>query len=80
MEIDAMPEPLRSVTAVAAALGGYLRELGKARVGDRLLIEQGVEMGPPSTITILVGAGTVLVTGTAAAIPTKPAGRSRATA
>ena len=56
--------------AAAAALGGYLREMGNARVGDRLLIEQGVEMGRPSTITILLGADTVLVTGTAAAIPT----------
>ena len=56
--------------AAAAAFGGYLRALGRVQVGDRLVIEQGVEMGRPSTITILVGASTILVTGTAAAIPT----------
>jgi PhzF family phenazine biosynthesis protein len=59
--------------AAAAALGGYLRALGKVRAGERLIIEQGIEMGRPSTIDILIAASAVLVTGTAAPIPASPA-------
>jgi PhzF family phenazine biosynthesis protein len=59
--------------AAAAALAGYLRTLGAARAGDRLIIEQGVEMGRPSTIDTLIAATTALVTGTATRIPTSPA-------
>lgn len=59
--------------AAAAAFGGYLRELGRARPGDQLVLEQGVEMGRTSLIAITIGRSTVMVTGTATAITAGPA-------
>jgi PhzF family phenazine biosynthesis protein len=57
--------------AAAAALGGYLRELGLVTPPARFTIHQGVDMGRPSRITVDVfdadsGIG---VTGTAVPIP-----------
>jgi predicted PhzF superfamily epimerase YddE/YHI9 len=57
--------------AATAALDDYLREIGRAQVGDRLVIEQGVEMVRPSIITINLGTDTVLVSVAAVAIPTE---------
>ncbi len=65
--------------AAAAAFGGYLRELGRARPGDQLVIEQGVEMGRPSVIAIRIGRDTVMVTGTATVIPEKTVEGGRGT-
>ncbi|MFJ7341014.1 PhzF family phenazine biosynthesis protein [Streptomyces sp. NPDC101110] len=42
--------------AAAAALGGYLRELGLVRTPATLTIHQGADMGRPSTITVTVPA------------------------
>lgn len=55
--------------AAAAALCGYLRAVGRVRPGDRLVIEQGVELGRPSIISCRIGAASVLVSGTATPIP-----------
>ncbi|MFE0473180.1 PhzF family phenazine biosynthesis protein [Streptomyces sp. NPDC058947] len=57
--------------AAAAALGGYLRELGLVTPPATLTIHQGVAMGRPSVITVSVpeGADTgIAVTGTAVRI------------
>lgn len=56
--------------AAAAALGGYLRDLGWPH-GGSIAISQGVDMGMPSSLTVTIGdtPGTsVLVSGTARSI------------
>ena len=54
--------------AAAAALGGYLRELGVIQVPTGMTVYQGYDMGRPSTITVSIpadpGSG-IAVTGTA---------------
>lgn len=58
--------------AAAAALGGYLRELGLVDAPVRLTVEQGVELGRPSLLTVDVPAGAgegISVSGTAVPIP-----------
>lgn len=58
--------------AAAAALGGYLRELGAIALPVRLTIRQGAEMGRPSVLTVDVAAGTggIRVSGTAVPMAT----------
>ncbi|WP_306950239.1 PhzF family phenazine biosynthesis protein [Streptomyces sp. B4I13] len=54
--------------AAAAALGGYLRELGLVSPPKTLTIHQGADMGRPSTLTVSVPGGRdsgIGVTGTA---------------
>ncbi|MFK3732681.1 PhzF family phenazine biosynthesis protein [Streptomyces sp. NPDC088090] len=54
--------------AAAAALGGYLRELGLVDTPAVLTVHQGVDMGRPSLLTVGVpadGASGIEVTGTA---------------
>jgi PhzF family phenazine biosynthesis protein len=53
--------------AAAAALGGYLRELGLVDVPAELTVHQGDDMGRPSLLTVRVpaGAGGIEVGGTA---------------
>lgn len=57
--------------AAAAALGGYLRELGLVATPARITVHQGHDMGRPSTITVTIpaapGSG-IAVTGTAVAL------------
>ncbi|MGO0578184.1 PhzF family phenazine biosynthesis protein [Ornithinimicrobium panacihumi] len=53
--------------AAAAALAAYLRGIGKLQVGDQLTIQQGIEMGRPSTLYITLQPQTALITG--AAVP-----------
>jgi PhzF family phenazine biosynthesis protein len=58
--------------AAAAALGGYLRELGRLEVPTRFTVRQGEVMGRPGVITVDVPADPasgIDVTGTAVAIP-----------
>ena len=58
--------------AAAAALGGYLRELGLVHAPARVTVEQGIEMGRPSLITVDIPAPAssgIRVTGTAVALP-----------
>ncbi|HEU4490371.1 MAG TPA: PhzF family phenazine biosynthesis isomerase [Jiangellales bacterium] len=55
--------------AAAAAFGAYLRELGRARPGDRLVLLQGEDMGRPSRLDVEVGAERVRVGGRAVTIP-----------
>jgi PhzF family phenazine biosynthesis protein len=58
--------------AAAAALGGYLRELGLVDPPARLTVHQGVDMGRPSllTVQIPIGEGTgIAVSGTAVPLP-----------
>lgn len=55
--------------AAAAALGGYLRELGLLAPPARFIVDQGVEMGRPSRLVVDVPAsGGIDVSGTAVAI------------
>ncbi|MGI5182842.1 PhzF family phenazine biosynthesis protein [Dactylosporangium sp. CA-152071] len=57
--------------AAAAALGGYLRELGLVEVPATLRVHQGDDMGRPSLVTVEVAADPgsgVAVTGTAVPI------------
>ena len=56
--------------AAAAALGGYLRELGAVSVPATVTIDQGIELGRPSllTVTIPAGDGGISVAGTAVPI------------
>jgi PhzF family phenazine biosynthesis protein len=56
--------------AAAAALGGYLRELGLVTPPERLTIHQGDDMGRPSVLTVDVPEGDtgIMVTGTAVAL------------
>jgi PhzF family phenazine biosynthesis protein len=51
--------------AAAAALGGYLRDLGRAEAGTPITVRQGDEMGRPSVLIVdpYVGNGQVAVTG-----------------
>jgi PhzF family phenazine biosynthesis protein len=57
--------------AAAAALGGYLRELGLIPVPSVITIHQGQDMGRPGLITVSIPAGAaagLAVTGTAVAM------------
>ena len=57
--------------AAAAALGGYLRELGLVEAPARITISQGAEMGRPSLLTVEVPEGAdagIRVSGAAVAI------------
>lgn len=49
--------------SAALAYGVYLRESGKANVGDRFVIKQGFEMGQPCLLTVLVQADSCSVSG-----------------
>ena len=68
------PFPVGGVTedpatgAAAAAVGGYLRDTGRARTGDRWVIRQGHDMGRPSRIDLEVGTSRMRVSGTATPI------------
>ena len=57
--------------AAAAALGGYLAELGQVRPPARLSVVQGEDMGRPSRLTVDLepGQAGVLVSGSAVPIP-----------
>jgi len=56
--------------AAAAALGGYLRELGLVRPPADVTIHQGEEMGRPSLLRVAIpAAGGIRVTGTAVPLP-----------
>jgi PhzF family phenazine biosynthesis protein len=56
--------------AAAAAFGGYLRELGAVSAPATVTIDQGIELGRPSllTVTIPAGDGGISVAGTAVPI------------
>jgi PhzF family phenazine biosynthesis protein len=55
--------------AAAAALGGYLRELGIVTPPARLTVLQGAHMGRPGVLTVdIPPSGGIAVTGTAVAI------------
>lgn len=55
--------------AAAAALGGYLRELGLVTPPATITIDQGIELGRPSLLTVTIPAeGGISVAGTAVAI------------
>ena len=59
--------------AAAAALGGYLRELGLVKAPARVTISQGADMGRPSLLTVEVPAGAdsgIRVSGAAVPIAT----------
>ncbi|WRZ95784.1 PhzF family phenazine biosynthesis protein [Streptomyces sp. NBC_01007] len=62
--------------AAAAALGGYVRELGLAPLPAQITVRQGDDMGRPSTITVTVpedpGTG-IAITGTAVVIESSSA-------
>lgn len=49
--------------SAALAFGVYLRESGKANVGDSFIIKQGFEMGQPCLLTVLVQADSCSVSG-----------------
>ena len=52
--------------AAAAALGGYLREIGAVSPASTLTVHQGVDMGRPSLLTVDIPVeGGIAVTGTA---------------
>ena len=58
--------------AAAAALGGYLRELGLVEPPARITIHQGAELGRPGVLLVDIPAGAdtgIRVSGTAVAIP-----------
>ena len=56
--------------AAAAAFGGYLRELGLVDPPATVTIEQGIELGRPSLLTVSIpAAGGISVSGTAVPIP-----------
>jgi PhzF family phenazine biosynthesis protein len=58
--------------AAAAALGGYLRELGLLTPPATVIVHQGQDMGRPSLLTIDIPAGPgtgIAVTGAAVALP-----------
>ncbi len=63
--------------AAAAALGGYLRELGLVTPPARVTVRQGEDMGRPSLLTVDIpdspGTG-IAVTGAAIALPADHAG------
>jgi len=60
--------------AAAAALGAYLREIGRVPKPRVVTILQGVDMGRPSTLTMAMDPNdqTITVTGTAVPIPAEP--------
>lgn len=58
--------------AAAAALGGYLRELGLVEPPARITIHQGADIGRPGVLVVDIPAGAeagIRVSGTAVAIP-----------
>jgi PhzF family phenazine biosynthesis protein len=56
--------------AAAAALGGYLRELGLVRAPAEVVVHQGEEMGRPSLLRVAIPpSGGIRVTGTAVPLP-----------
>ena len=58
--------------AAAAALGGYLRELGLVEPPARITVQQGAEVGRPGVLVVDIPAGAdsgIPVSGTAVAIP-----------
>ncbi|MEE1928579.1 PhzF family phenazine biosynthesis isomerase [Streptomyces sp. TRM 70351] len=55
--------------AAAAALGGYLRELGLVPDDARLTLHQGVELGRPSELTVELRQGDTRVYVSGAAVP-----------
>ncbi len=56
--------------AAAAALGGYLRELGLVSPPAEVVIHQGAEIGRPSLLRVAIpAAGGIRVTGTAVRLP-----------
>ncbi|GAA1469830.1 PhzF family phenazine biosynthesis protein [Nocardiopsis exhalans] len=55
--------------AAAAALGGYLRDLGLVREAVELTIRQGEDMGRPSELTVAVDPGDARVRVTGNAVP-----------
>ncbi|MEP6621835.1 MAG: PhzF family phenazine biosynthesis protein [bacterium] len=58
--------------ASAAALGGYLRDIGLVRAPAHLVIRQGEDMGRPSRILVEVPtAGGIVVRGTAVSVETR---------
>lgn len=54
--------------AAAAAFAGYLRSQGRASVGDTFVVTQGVEMGSPSRIEVMLLEQAALVSGPAVRI------------
>lgn len=56
--------------AAAAAFGAYLRELGRAQPGERLVLLQGEDMGRPSRLAVEIGPERVRVGGRAVSLPT----------
>ncbi len=55
--------------AAAAAFGGYLRELGLVEPPATITIDQGIELGRPSLLTVTIPAGGgISVAGTAVPI------------
>jgi len=58
--------------AAAAALGGYLRQLGLVNVPEHVTVHQGIEMGRPSTLNVEIPRGAtsgIRVSGTAVVLP-----------
>jgi PhzF family phenazine biosynthesis protein len=64
--------------AAAAALGGYLRDLGLVRAPAEVTIHQGEEMGRPSVLRVAIpAAGGIRVTGHAVRLPDAPSALAR---
>lgn len=61
--------------SAAAALGGYLRHLGVAQPGERLVIHQGADMGRPSEIGVQIGESGTGITVSGRAVRTEAARR-----
>ncbi|MCK8675167.1 MULTISPECIES: PhzF family phenazine biosynthesis isomerase [unclassified Rhodococcus (in: high G+C Gram-positive bacteria)] len=61
--------------SAAAALGGYLRHLGMAHPGDRLVVHQGTDMGRPSEIGVEIGTPEDGITVSGRAVRVEPARR-----
>jgi len=55
--------------AAAAALGGYLREIGEVLDVDEITIHQGVDMGRPSRIVVVIDPADQQVTVRGTAVP-----------
>jgi len=62
--------------AAAAALGGYLRELGLVEVPATVTIHQGAELGRPSLLTVDIPAGETGIAVTGAAVPMQERGQT----
>ncbi len=59
--------------AAAAALGAYLRAIGRLPDGGRFRILQGADMGRPSELMVSVGPDDPRITVTGTAVPLPPA-------